>query len=319
MSGNTTSLQVVTDDIFSCRQVFDSVRFDRAANFDREAGFAVQVITGNEHLLKVAYAARQSIVDAVTNVAALGLSLNPAKKQVYLVPRKDSQGNTKIVAEPSYMGLVELAVSCGSILWAQAHPVREHDDFKRRNDGQPPRHDFKEFSDRGHVIAFYVVAKIPSGDFLTEVMSVDEINSIRDRSDAYRAFVAKKIKSTPWATDWEQMAAKTVAKRAAKWWRGHGNSERLDRAIEILNTDGGEGFGPIHDTPVPQVLGFDCDAFIAEAKKTKTVDELTKVYAEAIGAAANAKDRDGAVRFKEAALAHRSVLRKRAEENTIDV
>ena len=64
-------------------------------------------------------------------------------------------------------------------------------------------------------------------------MSVDEINAIMQRSQSF-----KSGKSSPWKTDWSEMARKTIVKRGSKYWP---RCERLDNAILHLNTDGAEG------------------------------------------------------------------------------
>ena len=61
---------------------------------------------------------------------------------------------------------------------------------------------------------------------------------------------SSKAKNGPWKTHWNEMARKTVVKRAAKYWP---TVSRLNNAIEHLNTEGGEGF--VHNekdiTPAP--------------------------------------------------------------------
>ena len=47
-------------------------------------------------------------------------------------------------------------------------------------------------------------------------MGIDDVTRIRDRSAAYKLFKRGKIKSTPWETDFDEMAKKTVARRHSK-------------------------------------------------------------------------------------------------------
>ena len=136
------NLAVITQDIYSTRESFAAVLTDQNISFEKEAGFAIQVLQNNEYTLKAAMNDRQAVVNAVNNVAAIGISLNPAKKQAYLVPRKN-----KIYLEISYMGLIDLAVSTGSIKWAQAALVHENDGFALNGYDAPPTHTFNPFFD----------------------------------------------------------------------------------------------------------------------------------------------------------------------------
>lgn len=308
MSASPNALAIVTSDIWAAKDAFESVLVDRSLNFEREAGFAIQILQASNYALGLAEGARQSVVDAVTNVAAIGLSLNPAMKHAYLVPR-----DRKICLDVSYMGLIELAISSGSIAFAQARIVHASDVYVDNGVGAAPTHRFDAFSkDRGEIVGAYVVAKLAGGDHLCETMTVEDINRIRDRSESY-----KSGKNSPWKSDWSEMAKKTVVKRASKYWP---KTERLDQAVHLLNTEGGEGIaGPVHGADVPQVLGFEPAAWISRALLAKDERALLSVYAEAMAAASKAGDRDGAVTFKNAALAHRAALRQRANDNTIDM
>lgn len=313
MSDN--ALTVVSNDIFDTREAFEARLVDRSMNFEAEAGFAIQIISGSDYMLKAAYSNRQAVVNAVQNVAAIGLSLNPAKKHAYLVPRKPGNGGgVQVCLDISYMGLIELAVASGSVLWAQAKVVHMADGFEDNGPGALPTHKFNPFAkDRGEIIGVYAVAKLASGDYLSETMSVDDINAIRDRSEAW-----KSGKTCPWRTDWSEMGKKTVIKRASKYWP---KTDRLQQGIHYLNTDGGEGLAdlvvnaPAPPAPPAGAAPFDPDAWIRKALVTKTEQELTSVYGQAMADAAKVRDRDGATRFKEAALKHRESIRT----NTIDM
>jgi recombination protein RecT len=111
----SNAIAIVSGAIQEARESFAAVLTDRSLNFEREAGFAVQVLSANDYALKIATSNRQSVIDAVTNIAAIGISLNPAKKQAYLVPR-----DGRICLDISYIGLMDLAIASGSIRWGQA-------------------------------------------------------------------------------------------------------------------------------------------------------------------------------------------------------
>lgn len=246
-------LAIITRDIYGQRDEFAKVSIDPGINFEREAEFAMQIIEGNAYMLKTALANRQSVINAVRNIAAIGISLNPAKKQAYLVPRRPKAGaDTAICLDISYMGLIDLAVESGSIQWAQAKLVRETDEYENQGVDRPPLHKYKPFSnaiDRGQIIGVYVVVKTAEGDYLTHEMSIGEVHEIRDRSESWKAYVKDSSKKCPWVTDPGEMIKKTVIKQAAKTWpRGSG---RLEQAIHHLNTDGGEGLVDINEKPEP--------------------------------------------------------------------
>lgn len=189
-------------------------------NFVKEAQFALQLLDNNDFLKKVATSNPLSLEYALINLASIGLSLNPALKECYLVPR-----DGKICLDPSYMGLIKLATDTGSIIWAQAEIVKKNDEFTYNGIGNAPTHKMNPFGDRGEMIGSYCVAKVSSGDLLSTMMSIKEIEEIRYKS-------SKAAKNGPWVTFFEEMSKKTVLKRASKLWP---KSERLDTAIEVLN------------------------------------------------------------------------------------
>lgn len=276
--------QIVTIDqsIYDTRDSFVSVLTDRSINFDREAEFALQALYGNDYAMKIAMSNRQSVINAVVNIAAIGISLNPAKKQAYLVPR-----DGKICLDISYMGLMDLAIDSGSIRWGQAELVYETDTFGLNGIDQQPTHLRNPFAkDRGAVVGVYVVIKTADGDYLTDAMSVEEINAIRDRSAAWKAYIAKQ-KSCPWLTDWGEMAKKTVVKRAYKYWP---KTERLDTAIHHLNTDGGEGLTVLSGQSVTQQAALPPPDMTAEQEAERTalyasLQDIATAGLEALGEA----------------------------------
>lgn len=273
------AVATIAQDIYGARDSFSSVLTDRSLNFEREAEFAIQTITANSFAMKLATENRQSVVNAVTNIAAIGISLNPAKKQAYLVPR-----DGRICLDISYIGLMDLAMSTGAIRWAQAELVHAGDNFALNGFDKPPAHSYNPFAkDRGEVVGVYVVVKTADGDYLTETMSMDEVNAIRDRSSAWKAWISKQ-KSCPWVTDPGEMAKKTCVKRAYKYWP---KTERLEQAIHHLNTDGGEGLQmdgkPAHDNDLAQ-------RWVDQVVKAESHEGLKQTWQSALAEAKQAKD-----------------------------
>lgn len=303
----SNALALVTDSIYKSKDVFMSVLADKSINFEREAGFAVQVLQNNEYALKVASENRQAVIDAVTNVAAIGISLNPAKKQAYLVPRKN-----KICLDISYIGLLDLAVESGSIKWGQADLVRKNDVFQSNGFDKAPTHTFDTFSkDRGEIIGAYVVVKTADGDYLTTTMTIDECYAIRDRSDAWKNAKPGKSKG-PWETDPGEMIKKTVIKRGSKLWP---KTDRLAKAMNHLDTDSGEGIN--FNEPQRGDDWLDVNPYIADALKTRTdADALDYWNAHNPKFLKQPAERK---RLKDAISNHRASIREQDEQRTVDM
>tara|TARA_R100001086_G_scaffold200856_1_gene117072 strand:+ start:13525 stop:14463 length:939 start_codon:yes stop_codon:yes gene_type:complete len=198
-----------------------------AVTFTREAEFAKQALSDNSYLLRVAQGNPDSLKRAITNVAAVGLSLNPVEKLAYLVPRKKA-----ITLDISYQGLIAIACDIGSIRWALPELVYEKDTFEARGGGLRPNHQYEAFStDRGRVVGVYCVAKTYDDEYLVTTMPIAEVYSIRDRSEAWKAYQRDPAKKCPWVTDEGEMIKKTCIRRAAKLWPRTDKAKRLETAI----------------------------------------------------------------------------------------
>jgi len=300
----SNALTLITGDIEATRDDFQRLLADNSIKFEQEAGFAIQVLGANDYALSVAQGNRQSVINAVKNIAAIGISLNPAKKQAYLVPRKGA-----ICLDISYMGLMDLAMATGSIKWAQAEIVRENDGFARGRFDEPPTHTFNPFSkQRGEIIGVYVVVKTADGDYLTHTMEIGEVYDIRDRSEAWKAYVTKQ-KKCPWVTDPMEMIKKTCVKQAYKYWP---KTERLETAIHHLNTDGGEGLADINQAPET----MDVNPLIAEATKTTTDAAALAWWRE--NNALVAHDKVAHKKLKDAVSYHRAKLQEQESSTVIE-
>lgn len=257
----------------SVAKVFDVTkeRFDKMAppaiRYEAERGFAMQLLMANPNLMKVAENNHASLAQAITNVAAIGLSLNPAKKEAYLLSRnakvKDNNGKdvwiNKIVLEPSYMGLCKISTDSGVIEWVQANAAYANDmEFTDNGPGLRVTHKYDAFAkteDRGELVGVYCTAKTTRGDYLIEIMRIDEIKDIMERSESVKYFRKNNYGQSPWFTDFMQQAYKTVIRRAYKLWPKSDGSDRADIAVQLSNEN--EGFEPIVSSP--EVSTFTAD------------------------------------------------------------
>lgn len=200
----------------------------KAVNFEQEAHFALQALKANDFLAKTAANNPDSLIAAVHNIASVGLSLNPALKHAYLVPR-----DGKVCLDFGYKGLAHLGIDAGSVRYVQAELVYSKDKFILRGRGQEPVHERNPFDpDRGSIIGAYCIAEIEGGKFLVETMTISEIYAIRDRTQAYKAYLDKKVKSCPWVSDEGEMIKKTVIRRASKSWPMT-NGGRFEKAMQV--------------------------------------------------------------------------------------
>lgn len=139
----------------------------------------------------------------------------------YLVPRnikaKDGSWLKTCTPIPSARGLLRMARSNG-ISNIMIGTVREKDQFSWGiKYGSFDFSHVSDWDDSSPIIGFYCAWRDSSCNLHGERMSLAAVEAIRDRSDAYKRY-KEKGSTCPWVTDFEQMALKTVIKRAAKQW-----------------------------------------------------------------------------------------------------
>lgn len=248
---------------------------DQSVTWAKESQFAIQYFQRNDYLAKTALSNPTSAQNAIINVAAIGITLNPASKLAYLVPR-----DGMVCLDISYMGLLHLAQSTGSIKWGQCKLVYSNDTYESNGLDTAPTHKYNAFGDRGDVVGGYCTVKTPDGDYLTEEMSLAEIKATEATS---------KAKNGPWKNFWEEMARKTIVKRASKYWP---RAERLDNAIHVINEDEGVFQEPVMAHKSDEDIREDerrrqqeviehvqtlCD----EMAQAENMDDLKRIFADA--------------------------------------
>lgn len=252
-------ITTVTGLITDVRPEFESIAAaeETQVSFKSELSFALQIFQGSDYLVRIANSNPASLKAAILNIASIGLTLNPALKLAYLVPRKN-----KVCLDISYMGMTKLATDSGSIKWVKADIVRAADDFALNGMGKEPTHRFNPFAkDRGDILGAYCVAKTIDGEYLTDVMSLDELLDIRDRTEAYKSYEKDNSKLCPWVTDESEMMKKTVIRRAYKMWP---KTYKLAEAIKVLNETDGIDFARVRDiTPANEEQLKELDSIVS--------------------------------------------------------
>jgi recombination protein RecT len=241
-----------------------------------ESQFALQAVMKND---KLAQCSPVTVQNAIINVAAVGLTLNPALGYAYLVPEsekvKDANGREVWVQNcflrVSFKGLLKIATDSGSILWVKAEIVKAADKFTYRGPCELPIHEMDAFGDRGVTVGVYCIAKTHQGDYLVDVMSAAEIKTIRG--------AAKQ--DGVWSKWPEEMAKKAIIKRASKQWPKTDREDRLDKAVAVLNEYEGsqELAAPPVAEPAPKLIAptikLSDEGLIESIRKIKT-GELAK-------------------------------------------
>lgn len=224
---------VLRDDVGKYEQEFSKLlpAHIRSERFVRTAQSAVIHTRGIEKVTD-----RASLLAACSKAAQDGLILDGREAALVV----NARGGVDY--RPMMRGLLKLAHQSGAIRSIVVEPVHTNDffDHEPTNTAHPITHRIDHRQPRGEIFAVYALAELVNGGIAHEVMSVDAINLIRNRSDAYKAFKAQKIKSTPWHTDWSEMARKTVFRRISKYLPSSTDREEGDRfrsAVERLDED----------------------------------------------------------------------------------
>lgn len=202
-------------------------REDNIVKWQEESQFALQTIQKNEMLQKCT---PMSVQNSIVNIASVGLTLNPADQYAYLVPEYNKQIKAnECQLRISFKGLVKIATDTGSIKWVKAEIVKKNDRFEYKGPCEKPVHSMNPFVDRGPTVGVYCVAKTNEGDYLTDVMSSEEIAKIKSCAKTQMV----------WNSWPDEMAKKAVIKRASKQWPKTNQSSQLHKAIEVINDSEG--------------------------------------------------------------------------------
>ena len=202
----------------------------------------------------------QSFLGAMMTAAQLGLEPNTPLGQAYLLPYKN-HGKLECQFQLGYKGLIDLAYRSGQVTIIQAHEVRENDEFSYSFGLEPTLHHVPARGDRGNVICYYAMFRTKDGGFGFEVMSREDVEAHAKRySKSYGGSFS------PWSTNFDEMAKKTVLKKCLKYAPLKSDFVRAVASDETIKTEIAEDM-----TEVPPVeIAYTVDEETGEVMEPDT-------------------------------------------------
>jgi recombination protein RecT len=201
---------------------------------------------------------QESVLGCLFQCAQLGLEPDGLLGHAYLIPFNDKKNNRKICTLiVGYKGLLKLARQSNEIASISARVVYSKDEFEYEFGLEDklthkPTHD----EDPGEMTYAYAIFRYKGGGYHFDVMSKVEIDAIRARS--------KSGQSGPWVTDYDEMAKKTVLRRASKM--APASIEDLSRAI-ALDSRSEAGIAPSLDIDMPPPPAADVPGVEAQGRR----------------------------------------------------
>lgn len=189
-----------------------------------------------------------SFLGAMMTSAQLGLEVNTPLGQAYVLPYSN-KGTLEAQFQLGYKGLIDLAYRSGEVEVIQAHVVYENDEFECEYGLDPKLTHKPADSNRGEPTKVYAVFKTKSGGFGFEVMSMEDV-----RKHAAKYSKAYSSSFSPWKTNFEEMAKKTVLKRVLKYAPLKSEFIRAAGQDEVIKT---ELSADMYEVPNENVIDLD--------------------------------------------------------------
>jgi recombination protein RecT len=195
-----------------------------------------------------------SLIGAVIQSSQLGLEPDGVLGHAYLIPY-----GTKVQFQCGYKGLLDLARRSGALSTVEARAVYEGDEFAYAYGLHPRLHHVPTTSPGAGPLTFaYAIVRLTNGGVQWDVMS-------RAQLDAHRARYSRATgDDSPWQTAFDEMAKKTILKRALKLCPA---SIELQRAIA-------------HDDAVDSGAAPDLTPLVAETSGAERVAPLEALTAK---------------------------------------
>ncbi len=160
-----------------------------------------------------------TLLQSLTHLSELGLEPGSAFGHVYLLPFRNNRENRMDVnVIIGYRGYIELMRRSGFVKQIETHVVFEGEQFELQYGLEGTRKflhvpDWKVPRTAEKALVVYAIVRLKDGAEHVEVMTMDEVRTIRNRSQSWKF----KPNEGPWHDDFLEMARKTVIRRAQKY------------------------------------------------------------------------------------------------------
>lgn len=193
---------------------------------------------------KLAECTPASVLSCVMKCSQIGLEPSNVDGlgMCYILPFK-SHGQMQAQFIMGYRGYIELARRSGKLRNIHAQAVYEGDEYDTWEDETGQHFRFKAnpaaSHDEKNLRFVFCTAHLSDGGFVFEQMSKAEVDEIRKRSKA------DKFGTSPWQTDYEMMARKTVIRRASRY---------LPMSTELQQASSSDGTTPDYSAVLNPVV-----------------------------------------------------------------
>lgn len=229
--------------------------------------FTRMVLSALSSTPKLAECSPQSFLAAMMTAAQLGVEPNTALGQAYLLPYRN-HGQMECQFQLGYKGLIDLAYRSGEVSVIQAHTVYENDVFEYELGMDPKLRHVPAKADRGEAVAYYAMFKTKDGGYGFEVMSVDDVQRHAQRySKSYGSG------SSPWRSNFDEMAKKTVLKRALKYAPLKSDFVRGVAQDETIKAELSDEMYAVPDETVFEVEGEEVDSTAVDTETGEVVGD----------------------------------------------
>lgn len=215
--------------------------------------FTRMVLTALSSSPDLAKCTPKSFLGAMMNAAQLGLEPNTPLGQAYILPY-NNRGTMEAEFQLGYKGMIDLAYRSGEVEVIQCHVVHEKDKFECSYGLEPKLNHVPADGDRGPVTRVYAMFKTKDGGFGFEVMSIEDVKK-------HAAKYSKSYNSSysPWKTNFEEMAKKTVLKKTLKYAPLKSDFARSVSTDESIKYDLAEDMSEVNNEKVIEVEAVSVD------------------------------------------------------------